>query len=225
MADGITPIDRFILGLANRARPRVCFLPTASADSATYIAKFYRAMARHCDATDLTLFDSPALPRQPLRTSDLAEFVAEQDVFYVGGGNTASLLALWRLHGLDVLLRDAWQRGAVMSGISAGMLCWFQAGLTDSYGDLAALKDGLGLINTSATPHYDGEALRRAKYHELIGQGVIPGGYAAHDFAALHFHGTTLVEAISEKPNALAFLVERGGNGVVETALSTRQLK
>jgi dipeptidase E len=223
MGDGLTPLDRFIIGLARRERPRVCFIPTASADSATYVARFYRAFAAHSEATDLTLYDSPGLPRQPLRTSELAAFVAHQDVFYVGGGNTAHLLALWRLHGLDRLLREAWLRGAVLAGISAGMICWFESGLTDSFGGLATLTDGLGLIAGSACPHYDGEPLRRGRYHEVIGAGLA-AGYAADDHAALHFTGTALTEVVAERPTATAFHVRSGESGIVETPLAARQL-
>ncbi len=111
-------LDDYVLGLSRRQPARVCFLPTASGDSATYIAKFYRALSSRCHATDLTLNASPGLPRQPAHTRELTDFVREQDVFYVGGGNTANLLALWRLHGLDVALRDAWRAGAVVLATS-----------------------------------------------------------------------------------------------------------
>src|SRR5687767_8451201 len=141
-----TLLDDFILSLARRKPARICFIPTASADSANYIVKFYRAFTGRAVPVDLTLFDAPSLPRVPARTADLAAFVAEQDVFYVGGGSTANMLAIWRTHGLDELLRNAWRRGAVMSGISAGMLCWFEGGLTDSFGGIEPLHDGLGLI-------------------------------------------------------------------------------
>jgi peptidase E len=221
MQDKLTALDRFILSCARRDRPRVCFVPTASADSPLYVAKFYRAFANHCVATDLTLHDPPAFPRQPARTSDLADFVAAQDVFYVGGGNTAHLLVLWRLHGLDRLLRAAWERGAVLAGISAGMICWFEAGLTDSFGGLEPLNDGLGLIPGSATPHYDGESERRGRYRELILAGF-PAGYAADDGAALHFTGTKLTEVVCERPAAAAYRVERNGSEIVETRLPAR---
>src|SRR5688572_18918447 len=119
-------LDDFVLSLARRQPARVCFLPTASADSANAIVRFYRAFGRRSVATDLTLFDSPLLPRRPARSADLARFVAEQDVIYVGGGNTANLLALWQVHGLDRILRDASANGIVLAGVSAGMLCWFR---------------------------------------------------------------------------------------------------
>ena len=139
-------LDSFILSLSVHQPAKVCFVPTASADSAAYIAKFYRAFSGRAIPTDLTLFDPPSLPRQPSRRLDLADFISAQDIIYVGGGNTANLLAMWRAHGLDKLLRDAWSRGAILCGVSAGMICWFRGGVTDSYGDLDGLTDGLARI-------------------------------------------------------------------------------
>jgi len=121
-------LDDFVLSLSRRQPARVCFIPTASAESLGSIARFYRALSGRCVPSDLTLFESPTLPRRPPSTAALAEFVMAQDVFHVGGGNTANLLAIWRTHGLDKLLRRAWRAGAVLSGVSAGMLCWFQGG-------------------------------------------------------------------------------------------------
>src|SRR6478735_8710489 len=126
-------LDDFILSLSQRQPPRVCFLPTAGGDSPAYVARFYRTLSARCVASDLTLIDS-ALPRRPAESRDLGAFVAEHDIFYVGGGNTAHLLALWRTHGLDQLLRAAWLRGAILCGVSAGMNCWFEGSITDSLG-------------------------------------------------------------------------------------------
>ena len=216
-------LDDFVLSLSRRRPARVCFIPTASADSATYIVRFYRAFSGRCIPTDLTLFDSPSLTRRPARTSDLARFVAEQDVIYVGGGSTANLLALWRAHGLDVLLREVWSNGAVLSGVSAGMICWFRGGVTDSYGGLERLNDGLGLIDATACPHYDGEKDRRPIYHQAVGGGL-QSGYAAEDGAALHFCGSELIETVSSRPTAVAYRVELVGGHVVETRLPVRFL-
>ena len=218
-----TALDDFVLSLARRQPARICFIPTASADSATYIAKFYRAFVGRAKPTDLTLYDPPAFPRQPARTADLAAFIAEQDVFYVGGGSTANMLAIWRTHGVDKLLRDAWRAGAVMSGISAGMICWFEAGLTDSFGGLEPLHDGLGLLSGSACPHFDGEAERRPRLHELVRNGF-PGGYAADDGAALHFTGDALTDVVSSRQGAAAYRVRLDGDRVVEDRLPTRLL-
>lgn len=216
-------LDDFVLSLSPRTPARVCFVPTASADAAPYIAKFYRAFSGRCLPSDLTLFDPPALPRRPSSSRELPDFVAQQDVFYVGGGNTLHLLALWRAHGLDQLLREAWARGAVLSGVSAGMICWFSASMTDSYGGVAPLLDGLGLLDGSACPHYDGEIARRPAYHRALLEGL-PGGYAADDGAALHFAGTNLVEAVSSRPKAQVYRVEAQGDQIVEERIPTRFL-
>ena len=216
-------IDDFILSLSPRQPAKICFVPTASADSAAYLVQFYRAFSGRALATDLTLFDPPSLPRRPQRTSELGTFVAEQDIIYVGGGNTANLLAMWRTHGLDKLLRDAWMRGAILCGVSAGMICWFRGGVTDSFGGLEALADGLGFIDATACPHYDGEEERRSTYHRLIGDGL-QGGYAADDDAALHFRGTELLEVVSSQAAAAAYRVELVDGRVVETRLQARFL-
>jgi len=218
-----TLLDDFVLSLARRQPARVCFIPTASADAATYIVKFYRAFTGRAVPADLTLYDPPSLPRRPSRTADLAAFIAEQDVFYVGGGSTANMLAIWRTHGLDQLLRDAWRAGAVMSGISAGMLCWFEAGLTDSFGGLEPLHDGLGLLAGSACPHFDGEPERRPRFHELVRTGF-PGGYAADDGAAVHFTGDSLTEVVSSRQGAAAYRIRMEGGRVVEHLLPARYL-
>lgn len=216
-------LDDFVLSLSPRQPARVCFLPTASADSATYLVRFYRAFSGRAIASDLTLIDSPSLPRRPPCTRDLAEFVAEQDVFYVGGGSTVHLLALWRAHGLERLLLERFREGAVLSGVSAGMLCWFSASITDSFGEPAPLDDGLGFVLGSACPHYDGEAGRRPAFHRAI-LGGMPAGYGADDGAALHFVGRELAEAVSSRPNAKVYRAEPAGERVHEWALETRYL-
>jgi dipeptidase E len=211
-------LDRFVLTLARRTSPRVCFVATASGDADGYVARFYRAFAAHaCRPTDLGLFDRSV--------GDLAAFVAEQDVFYVGGGNTASLLAVWRAHGLDRLLAGALAGGAVLTGVSAGMNCWFESSVTDSFGpDLAALPDGLGLLPGSACPHYDGEPGRRPALARLVQERRLPAAWAADDGAALCFHAGSLVEAVASRSDARAYRVERGADGVVETPVATRYL-
>lgn len=185
--------------------------------------KFYRAFSGRCIPTDLTLFDSSALTRRPARTSELAAFVAEQDVICVGGGSTANLLALWRAHGVDVLLREVGSNGVVLSGVSAGMVCWFRGGVTDSYGGFERLNDGLGLIDATACPHYDGEQERRPTYHRIIADGL-GSGYAADDGAALHFNGSKLVEVVSSRAEAGAYRVELVEGRVLETRLPVRFL-
>jgi peptidase E len=214
-------LDDHVLELARtqrgRDRPRVCFLPTASGDSEGYVATFYAAFARRSEATHLGLFDR--------KVGDIEAFLLDQDVIYVGGGNTANMLAIWRVHGVDRGLRRAWQAGVVLAGLSAGSNCWFESATTDSFGPLAALQDGLGLVPGSHSPHYDGEPARRSTFQRLIGAGELPDGYAADDGAALVFGGTELAEVVASRPTARGYRVVRGPNGdAIETELPTRYL-
>lgn len=223
-----TPLDAYVLGLAatraaddGRDRSRVCFVGTASGDDAGYIARFHAAFDGRADTDHLALFARTV--------DDLDGFVLDQDAIYVGGGNTASLLAVWRAHGLDRILRHAHEAGVVLAGISAGAICWFDSGMTDSFGTaLAPLEGGLGLVPGSHSPHYDGEPERRGAYHQLIGAGLLAPGLAADDGAAIVFDGTTLVEVVSERAGATAYRVEptRRGlpGGVRETPLTARRL-
>lgn len=216
MESGWSPLDAYALRLTGKRRPRVCFVPTASGDSAQYVAKFLRAFRGRAEASYLPLFRRDA--------RDLREFLLTQDVIYVGGGNTANLLAVWRLHGVDVLMREAWRRSVVLMGISAGMLCWFESCVTDSFGPLARLDDGLGILRGSACPHYDGEPERRPTYQRLVGEGLA-GGFAAEDYAALHFVGTRLHACIASRPGAGCYRVGLVRGKVIETALPTRLLR
>lgn len=205
-------------GARGRDRTRVCFLATASGDSAAYIASFYAAFARRAEATHLPLFIRAV--------DDIEAFLLDQDVVYVGGGKTENMLAIWRVQGVDRALHRAWEAGIVLTGLSAGSLCWFETGTTDSFGaGLAALSSGLGPIQGSHSPHYDGEASRRPHYHRLVAEGVLPAGYAADLGAALVFRDTAIVEAVASRPEARGYRVERGPDGeAVETVLPTRYL-
>ena len=211
-------LDAFVLSLARSPSPRVCFVPTASGDSPDYVARFYRAFSSlECRPTDLPLFNR--------KVDDLEAFVLKQDVIYVGGGNTANLLAIWRAHGLDDVLTRAWSAGIVLAGISAGMNCWFEESVTDSLGPaLTPLTDGLGLLPGSACPHYDGEEKRRPAYHHFIESGELSPGWAADDGAAVVFAGTAAAEIVSSRPDAAAYRVERATVGVSEQRLTPRHL-
>ena len=212
-------LDDFLLDLTGLARPRVCFIGTASGDADGYALKFFEAFSRrHCRATRLVLF------RRPERRA--ADLLAEQDVIYVGGGSTADMLAVWRLHGVDVLLRQAWQRGAVLGGLSAGAICWFQAGVTDSFGvdELSPLQGCLDILVGSFCPHYDSEPRRRPTFQALVADGRLPAGYAADDGAALHFVGTELVDVVSSRRAAAAFRVEEQDGEAREERLAARFL-
>lgn len=215
-------LDDHILALARdargRDRPRVCFLGTASGDAVGYIANFYAAFARKSEANHLALFVRVV--------DDIEPFLLEQDVIYVGGGNTENMLAVWRVHGVDVALRKAWASGVILAGLSAGSLCWFETGTTDSFGaGLAMLSGGLGFLPGSHAPHYDGEPGRRPHYQRLVADGRVPAGYAADDGAALVFRGTEVHEAVSSRREARAYRVERSADGAaIETELPTRYL-
>ena len=158
--------------------------------------------------------------------SDLRSFVLEQDVLYVGGGNTANLLAVWRAHGLDEFVADAWTEGVVLCGISAGMNCWFAESVTDSFDllQLAPLNDGLGLLAGSCCPHYDGEEQRRPTFHRLIAAGELTDGVAADDGAALVFTGPDLEEVVSSRREAAGYRVARAGTATVEHRIPARYL-
>lgn len=215
-------LDDHILDLARAARgrdrPRVCFVATASGDAPTYVANFYAAFAQRAEASHLALFTRTI--------DDIDAFLADQDVIYVGGGNTENLLAIWRVHGVDRAMRRAWESGVVMTGLSAGSLCWFETGTTDSFGKgLAPLSAGLGFVSGSHSPHYDGEPLRRPTYQRLVAEGTLPSGYAADDGAALVFRGDRLLEVVASRATARGYRVERGSDGTaVETVLETRYL-
>jgi dipeptidase E len=205
-------LDDCILELSGRDSPRICFIPTASGDAQIYIERFYQAFsAGRAVPSHLSLFERD--------DRDLREFLLAQNVIYVGGGSVANLISIWRLHGVDDILRQCWHRGIILCGISAGMNCWFQASVTDSFGPIAAFNDGMGLLPGSACPHYDGEADRRPCYHRLVLNGELPAGYAADDGAALHFVGTTLKRVVTSRPNARAYRVEVHDGAVRELEL------
>jgi peptidase E len=210
-------LDRFALSLARHDQPRVCFVPTASGDADSYIGSFYAHFRKlSCRPTHLSLFRLP--------TADLRAFVGEQDLIYVGGGNTRSMLALWREWELDHILRQAWEAGVVLAGLSAGSICWFERGVTDSIpGDLTVLRC-LGFLSGSNCPHYDGEPARRPSYRAMVAAGAIDAGYACDDGVALHYVGTELAQIVSSRPHALAYRVERADGAAEETPLTPRFL-
>ena len=191
--------------------PRVCSVPTASGDEDWQLVRFYDSFAHRAEATHVSF--------NPWPRGDLREHVLAQDVIYVAGGNTANALAIWRAHGFDAVLREAWEQGVLLCGWSAGMICWFEASVTDSFGpQLHGMRDGLGFLPGSACPHYDGEERRRPVYQELVANGF-PPGYAAEDGAALHFVGTELEEVVAVSDGARAYRVERDAETPIEPRL------
>jgi len=213
----LTPLDQYLLDLTGKDRPRVCFLGTASGDSERYAAKFYRAYAPVAIASDIVLFGAP--------DTSYVDRLTDQDLVFVGGGNTANLLAVWRLHGVDRLLRDAWQAGTVLAGISAGAICWFEASQTDSFGpQLASLRDGVGLLPGSAAPHMAADVQRRPRFIAEIAAGSLPDGYGIDDGAAAHFIGTNLERVVTEVPERSASRFELKDDAVIETRLEAISL-
>ncbi len=211
MSERDSPLDDFMLSRSSTPRPQVVFLGTATGDSPAAIVAFHEAFSRRdCEPSHVRLFGVPDHP---------AEAVAAADVVWVGGGNTANMLAVWRLHGIDRALREAWERGAVLGGVSAGANCWFEACVTDSFSlELDGLRDGLGLLAGSFCPHYDGEERRRPVYQRLVADSF-PAGIACDDFAAAWFEGTELREIVASRPGAGGYRVTAEGEEPLETRM------
>jgi peptidase E len=206
-------------GVHGRAA-RVCFLATAVGDDSATIRYFYdAAQLRGFAPSHVTVFAMP-------NVADVAEHLLGQDVIWVSGGSVAGLLAMWRLHRIDEAMRVAWQAGVVLTGVSAGSLCWHIGGTTDSFGpDLRPVTDGLALVPYSNGVHYDSEEQRRPLFQSLIADGTLPSGYATDDGVGLLYRGAEFVEALSEEDGKGAYFVERAADGTaVETALDVRRL-
>jgi peptidase E len=214
-------IHRFAAALANAAdRPKICVLTQATGDPESRIGAFYAAFARsEFRMSHLQLFPMP-------NVEDVRGHLLQQDVIWVDGGSVANLVAVWRVHGLDVILHEAWQAGVVLSGVSAGSICWHIGGSTDSFGlKLRAFTEGLGWLPFSNGVHYDGEEQRRPTMHELIGNGTLPDGYATDDGAGLVYRGTELVEVVADREGPQGYELRRAADGTVtETPLPTRLL-
>ncbi len=219
MEPGNPLLDQYVLNASGKPRPRVCFLPQASGEWRDYIIHFYEAMvALDAKPSHLSLFGTP--PR-----GDLRDFVLSQDVIYVGGGNTKSMLVLWQAWGVDAILREAYERGVVLAGISAGANCWFEQCITDSVTPELNMMNCLGFLPGSYCPHYDGEAQRRPTFHRLITAGHIKDGIACDDGAAAHFIDGELARVVSSRPNAKGYRVMRGAEGeAVESEIKAQYL-
>lgn len=210
-------MEKYLVSLTGKARPKVCFLPTACADADSSIIKF------------LTTFESigarPSFLRLFARTvEDLRMFLLGFDLIYLGGGNTANMMAVWKAQGVDKILFEAWERGIVIAGGSAGAICWYESGVTDSFGKiLKPLTGCYGVLAGSHCPHYHWKD-RRAVYHRLLAKGALPAGTAIDDCAAVRYDGTTLAEVVATAPNCHAFWVERKKGRVCEKRLTARRL-
>jgi dipeptidase E len=200
-------LDRLVLELTDRPVPRICFLPTASGDPREQTTRFFeRFSGWPCEPSVLSLFH---LGRDRL---DPREHLLAQDAIYVGGGSMRNMLAVWREHGVDEVMRAAWERGIVLAGLSAGAMCWFEGGITMS-GGAAAPVAGLGLLPGSLSVHLDGEPERRPAYRSAVGSGRLAAGWAADDSAALVFRGTVLERCVASRPGARVVFVSPDGAG------------
>ena len=212
MESGNPLMDDYVLSLTGRARPRVCFLPSASGDADHYIVRFYREFAGgRAEASHISLF------RRHRSRLDLREHLLSQDLIYVGGGSLVSLLGVWRAHGLDEILAEAWERGVVLCGLSAGALCWFTDALS-AYNGPPVRVAGLGLLPWSFTAHFDVEPERRTEFERQLEAGMRPG-YAAEDGAALHFRGLSLHAVVGSRPGVCGHELRLGESGVVAEPL------
>ncbi|MGE5281027.1 MAG: Type 1 glutamine amidotransferase-like domain-containing protein [Chloroflexota bacterium] len=217
MESGNPLLDEYVLGLARGARPRVCFLPSASGDADHYVVRFYRAFpAERCEPSHVSLF------RREQGPADLRAHLLAQDLIYVGGGSVISLLGVWRAHGVDAVLREAWEAGVVLCGLSAGSLCWFAEAHSGFHGAPRRIE-GLGLLPFSNSVHYEPGSEHGLAYHGLLREGMRPG-YAAQDGAALHFVGAELRRVVASRPGARGYRLEAADGGVAETELATTYL-
>jgi len=217
MESGNPLLDDYVLGLCRSPRPRVCFLPSASGDADHYIVRFYRAFpAERCEASHISLF------RREQGPANLREHLLSQDLIYVGGGSVVSLLGVWRAHGLDAILREAWEAGVVLCGLSAGSLCWFAEAVTGFHGSPRRLR-GLGLLPYSNCVHYERGGERSDAYHRFLREGMV-SGYAAEDGAALHFIGERLSHVVASRPRARGYRLDAHADRVVEMQLATTYL-
>lgn len=220
MEAGNPLLDDYVLELAaarGGTRPRVCFLPTASGDADHYVVRFYRAFgAARCEPSHVSLF------RREQGPADLRDHLLGQDSIYVGGGSVVSMLGAWRAHGLDSILREAWEQGVVLCGLSAGSLCWFAEAVSGFHGKPRRVE-ALGLLPFSNCVHYEPGSNRRRAYRELLAAGM-PSGYAAEDGAALHFVGGELSRVVASRPHSRGYRLDVVGDRVVEMRIATTYL-
>lgn len=192
-------LDQYIVNQVDKEKPNVCFIPTASGDSESYIERFYEAYKKlSATPIHLSLFS-------PNWGESLESFILQQDIIYVGGGSSRNLLTLWKEWGLDHLLLKAYEQGTVLAGISAGGICWFQEGVTDSGGPTYREISALGILQGSFCPHYEGDEKRRPAYHRLLQEQRIKGGYGVDDSVALHFIDEQLHQVVASVDGKKAF--------------------
>lgn len=209
-------LEKYVIQQTGVENPRVAFVPTASGEADHYVSSFYTAFLKlGCRPSVLTFFK---------RTPELRSFLLGQDLIYVGGGNTKTLLAVWRDWEVVEILREAWESGVVLTGVSAGAICWFEQGLTDSFSDELRPLDCLGFLSGSCCPHYDGEPQRRPSYHRLLASGAMAAGIAIEDWVGVHFIGSELHRVIASKRGARAYSMRAVYGSVQEVPLPVEHI-
>ena len=203
-------IENYILNQSNAKNPNICFIPTATGDNEAYKNNYYATFTKlDCNPIHLDFFK---------RTPDLESLINEQDIIFVGGGNTKSMLAVWREWGLDSILKESYKNGVVMSGVSAGAICWFDQGITDSWSEDLKVMDCLGFMKGACCPHYDEEPQRRPSLKKFLSQNLLESCYAIDGGCALHIEDEKEYRSISFSKNKKSFLVEFKNENVVENS-------
>lgn len=209
-------IEQYILDQSNKISPNICFIPTATGDLDPYVVNFYNVFSQlDCHPTHISFFK---------RTIDLDKHIANQDIIFVGGGNTKSMLAVWREWNLDKILKTAYDRGVVMSGVSAGAICWFESGLTDSWADELKMMPCMNFISGSCAPHYDEEPERRPATKNLLEENIIDAMYGIEGGAALHFIDEVVKSTIRFALNKNAYKVTLHDDKVLEEPYNVQDL-
>ena len=205
-------LDKYKIKASGKLKPKIAFLPTAVGDSAFAIERFYRAFNNNiAQPSHLPLFNRDE--------RDIEEYLLDQDIIEVSGGNTLNMLSIWKNHGVDIILQKAWKKGIVLTGASAGMICWFENSVTDSFGPLKELLSGLNFIKGSACPHFDGEINRRPTYENLIKSKKLPSGIALDDYVAAHYINEKIHKLVSPKEGSKGYLISLERNKLKETII------
>tara|TARA_Y100001970_G_scaffold275558_1_gene376956 strand:- start:66 stop:764 length:699 start_codon:yes stop_codon:yes gene_type:complete len=206
-------IEEYIVNQSNTSKPNILFIPTASAEDKGYTVNFYKAFGQFNTSLSLLNFFQ--------RTPRLDSLINKQDIIYVGGGNTKSMIAVWKEWKLDKLLHKAYDRGAILCGVSAGSICWFDKGITDSWASNLNIMDCLSILPGTCCPHYDSEADRRPIVHKLIKENTISDCYASEDGAAIHFDNGKVKTGISFYKDSNSYLIKKEKNTIVENKIDS----
>ena len=209
---GVGTIEKYILQQSDKEKPNICFIPTATGDSDSYKVSYYTTLNKlNCNPTHLDFFK---------RTPNLEELIKNQDIIFVGGGNTKSMLSVWKEWGLDTILKKAYLEGTIMSGVSAGAICWFEKGVTDSWADELNVMECLSFTKGNCCPHYDEESERKPSLSQFIKEGLLKDCYAIDGGCALHVKNDELYKAISFMGEKNSFLVKKENGEIKEEPLS-----